>query len=269
MTRQKIKTADGDDVGKHFNEEGENNNPAAGPAVTKRTLHDFFYTDDWRRLFIENAPLDTLMTMRLLCKDWRRVLDKFIDGKIESGGMIVVGGNDLSCDEAFAQEERRSLVTQVVFLLNIAKVGDRACSRANLVVVDIPEGVEYIGYRSFMYCSSLTTVSFPTTLRLIGVGAFQICSSLDNVDLLHTQLQELGDLAFEDCSELKSMTIPDSLQTLGEGVFNCCLKLVPFLIDVSYTQEYDPKQKVIVPSNDLTKSAAIRKARCERLGLTY
>ena len=100
---------------------------------------DFLQTDNWRRLFIENVPVDTLLTMRLLCKDWRRVVDKFIDRKVESGVMIVVGANDLSYEEAHGQREGRSLVTQVVFLLNITKVGDRACANASiLVVVDIP-----------------------------------------------------------------------------------------------------------------------------------
>ncbi|GMH84974.1 hypothetical protein TrVE_jg5108 [Triparma verrucosa] len=174
--------------------------------------------------------------MRLLCKDWRRVADKFIGWKVESGGlMMVVGGNDLSWKEVKAQEERRSLVTQVVFLLNIMKVGIRVCNRAiNLVVVEIPEGVESIGDRSFEGNSSLTIVSFPTTLRLVGVGAFAYCLSLENVDLLHTQLQELGDFAFLVCSKLKSMTIPDSLQTLGHDVFKNCFKLVPYHIDVGH-----------------------------------
>ncbi|GMH99735.1 hypothetical protein TrVE_jg3911 [Triparma verrucosa] len=93
-------------------------------------------------MFVENVPLDTLMTMRLLCKDWRRVADKFIDGMIESGGMIAHGGNDISYTEADAQRERRSLVTQVVFLLNVTKVGISACRFAvNLVVAEIPEGL--------------------------------------------------------------------------------------------------------------------------------
>ena len=202
-------------------------------AVTKRTLHDFFYTDDWRFLFVLNAPLDTLMKMRLLCKDWRRVVDKFVDEKVDSGEMIAHGGNDISYMEADAQRERRSLVTQVVFLLDITKVGGRTCCwAAHLDVVEIPEGVESIGDMAFSGCSSLTTVSFPTTLRSIGGFTFVNCYSLENVDLLHTRLQKIGDHAFYDCSELKSMTIPDSLQKLGDFVFANCSNLVPSSIAV-------------------------------------
>ncbi|GMI08717.1 hypothetical protein TrLO_g2335 [Triparma laevis f. longispina] len=55
--------------------------------------------------------------------------------------------------------------------------------------------------------------------------------SPDNVDLLHTNLQELGACAVSECSELKSMTIPDSLQTFGSNVFFKCSKLVPSSIN--------------------------------------
>ncbi|GMH78712.1 hypothetical protein TrLO_g1456 [Triparma laevis f. longispina] len=102
----------------------------------------------------------------------------------------------------------------------------------NLVIVDIPEGIESIGRSAFHYCRSLTTVSFPTMLTSIGDNTFFQCSSLDNIDLLHTNLHEFGDWAFCGCSELKSMTIPDSLQTFGRSVFCMCDKLVPSNIDV-------------------------------------
>ena len=223
-TQQKIDPGDDDDGEKQ--DKAEENGPAVVPA------DDFLQTDDWRRLFVENVPVDTLMKMRLLCKAWRRVADTFIDGRVESV-MTVVGENDISLGEAKARRERRLLVMQVVFLLNITKVGDYACYYAvNLVVVEIPEGVESIGDMAFSGCSSLTTVSFPTTLRSIGGFTFVNCYSLENVDLLHTRLQEIGDHAFYDCSELKSMTIPDSLQTLGDFVFANCSNLVPSSIAV-------------------------------------
>ncbi|GMH67816.1 hypothetical protein TrST_g13513 [Triparma strigata] len=158
-TQQKI---EGNDDDGEKRDKAEENGPAVVPA------DDFLQTDDWRRLFVENVPVDTLMKMRLLCKARRRVADTFIDGKVESGGMIVVGEDDVSVfyDEVDNFKERRSFVTQVVLLLNITKVGDCACYYAvNLVVVEIPEGVVSIGDLSFAHCSSLTTVSFPTTLK--------------------------------------------------------------------------------------------------------
>ena len=81
---------------------------------------------------------------------------------------------------------------RVIFLLDITKVGECACKwAANLVLVDIPEGIEIIGDGALEHCSSLTTVSFPTTLTPIGDRVFYSCKSLDNVDLRDTNLQEL------------------------------------------------------------------------------
>ena len=137
-------------------------------------------------------------------------------------------------------------MTQVIFLLNVTKVGERACKCAvNLVVVDFPEGVESIGKQTFSYCRRLITVYFPTTLTSIGESTFAICSSLETVDLLHTNLQEFGDVAFWNCSELKSMNIPDSLQKLGGNVFWDCFELVPSNIDVSLHSHNDATSEVI------------------------
>ncbi|GMH70273.1 hypothetical protein TrLO_g1623 [Triparma laevis f. longispina] len=144
--------------------------------------NNFLNTDDFRRLIVPYLQGDTLMTIRLASKPWSRVADEFIGDGVESGTMIVRGEEDLLSDDLI---ERRKLVTRVVFLLNIMKVGECACCDAiNFFVVDIPEGVESIGEHAFHSCRSLTAVYFPTTLTSIGEFAFDSCSCLDNVDLL-------------------------------------------------------------------------------------
>ncbi|GMI11699.1 hypothetical protein TrLO_g5498 [Triparma laevis f. longispina] len=194
---------------------------------------------NWRLLreYVDMAEL--FHTFRLVTKPWQRIAEEKIDGDFESGVLAFYGGKDVGVGRDYDVEfwillrSKREPVTRVIFLLNITKLGKFACRWAiNLVVVDIPEGVESISVGAFEPCHSLTTVSFPTTLHLIGQQAFQFCSSLENVDLLHTNLQEIGYQAFFGCSELKSMTIPDSLQTLGKYVFQNCFKLVPSMINV-------------------------------------
>ncbi|GMI03628.1 hypothetical protein TrLO_g10709 [Triparma laevis f. longispina] len=163
----------------------------------------------------------TLMRLRLATKGWKAAADALIDEEVESGAMIVRGSRDMAS-------------------------GDWACCcTVNLVVVDIPEGMESIGWCAFCGCSSMTTVSFPTTLTSIDSRAFADCSSLDNVDLLHTNLQKIDWRAFKDCSELKSMMIPDSLQTLGEDVFLACSKLVPSSIDVNEVNGNNASSEVV------------------------
>ena len=131
---------------------------SAAPAVVDAFMH----TPEFKRHFIDFVPVDALMSLRLATKAWRVVAEAFIDENVESGAMIVHDGKDLSWNAAEAREARRKLVTRVIFLLNITKVGDYACFWAiNLVVVDIPEGVQRIGDRAFHSCRNLTTVSFP------------------------------------------------------------------------------------------------------------
>ena len=126
------------------------------------------------RHVVRFVTIDMLTRIRLLSAEWLEVVDAFIDGKVESGVMIVVGENDISWEEAEALEERRSLVTQVAFLLNIMKVGDFACVGAvNLVVVEIPEGITSIGNWSFFDCSSLKYITFPKPLTTIGMRLLQ------------------------------------------------------------------------------------------------
>ena len=197
-------------------------------------------TPEFRRQLLGYFSFSEWMKLRLLTHDWLAVIDTLFAREVESGTMIVHGGYNFS-DEMIKVRRlghRRVFATQVVFLLNTTKVGNLAfCGATNLVVLDIPEGVKSIEAEAFMCCHSLTTISFPTTLVLIANMAFFSCKSLENVDLLHTQLQELGYGAFGRCSELITMTIPDSLQTLGEVVFMECSKLVPSHIDVYETSD--------------------------------
>ncbi|GMH90503.1 hypothetical protein TL16_g11789 [Triparma laevis f. inornata] len=133
----------------------------------------------FKRLFIGFAMDDTLMKLRLATKAWKRVADAFIDEGVESGAIIVHDGKDISYEVGQARGERRKLVTRVIFLLNVIQAGNSACAMAiNLVVVEIPEGVESIGDLAFLRCRSLTTVSFPTTLKIIVGTAFYDYSSL-------------------------------------------------------------------------------------------
>ncbi|GMH60114.1 hypothetical protein TrLO_g12423 [Triparma laevis f. longispina] len=197
------------------------------------TIDQFMFTPEFRRHFVEFVSVDTLMMLRFVTKGYRDAADAFTDGGVRSGELMVHAGNNLSEEENWDRDWRRKLITRIIFLLNITKVGENACySARNLVIVDIPEGVESIGHQAFCMCQSLTTVSFPTTLTWIGCWTFAVCRSLENVDLLHTNLQALGYAAFGNCTELKSMTIPDSLQSYGEKVFHGCSKLVPSNLDV-------------------------------------
>ena len=153
---------------------------------------------------------------------------------------LAVWGNNVGEGEADsnARKERMKLVTNVIFLLNVTKVGDRTCAHTSiLVTVDIPEGITSIGDYSFAYCKSLKDIKFSTTVESIGQQAFTGCESLVNINLLNTRINRIASKAFGDCKKLKSMKIPDALEMSGFGrfVFQNCSELVPTKINVSDT----------------------------------
>lgn len=171
--------------------------------------------------------------------------------------MVVHDGEDMRKEWHWDDPrwQRRELVTRLIFVLNIMKVGENECRYvANLVVVEIPEGVKSIGKYAFNSCRSLTTVSIPTTLTSIGEAAFADCDNLENVDFLHTKIQQLGNCALNNCKELKSMTIPSSSNWmespnhgfLGHYVFYKCAKLVPSNINVDYGGGKEDTTKAIL-----------------------
>ena len=86
---------------------------------------DFMHTDDFRRLFVGFVMVDTLVAMRWLDRKWHKVVEKkLIELEDEPFGEIVVGGNDISDDEAYsgARLEKMKRLAKFVFLLNITKV---------------------------------------------------------------------------------------------------------------------------------------------------
>ncbi|GMH71751.1 hypothetical protein TrLO_g7 [Triparma laevis f. longispina] len=192
---------------------------------------------EFRRHFVEYIHVETLVALRVATKGWNTVADALIDEGVRSGELMVHDGKDIGPEDDETQQEWRTRAIRVIFFLDITKVGGWACYAAsNLVVVDIPEGVESVGEHAFHGCLSLTTLSFPRTLTYIGDYAFYRSYSLDNVNLLHTNLQELKYMAFDGCSNLTSMTIPESLQTLGLSVFQHCKKLVPSNVNPNDTK---------------------------------
>ena len=107
------------------------------------TTDQFMHTPEFRRHFVEYVPDDKLMALRLATKPWMREIENLLRRIVKSGGqrgeLIVHDWNDLTYAQVEPREERRKLVTRAIFLLNITKVGDRACKRVvNLVVVDFP-----------------------------------------------------------------------------------------------------------------------------------
>ena len=65
-------------------------------------------------------PFERSLTYRA---SWQRIAEEKIDRDFRIGVLSFQDGNDVSYEVLVARKERRKLVTRVVFLLNIRKVG--------------------------------------------------------------------------------------------------------------------------------------------------
>ena len=103
----------------------------------------------------------------------------------------------------------------------------RGCTA--LESIEIPEGIEVIGYSAFEGCTSLKTVKIPNSVREIRRGAFAGCKSLENIMIpAKGCLKEIELYAFHQCENLKTVTIPGSIELL-ENAFDLKTTQLNFL----------------------------------------
>ena len=105
---------------------------------------------------------------------------------------------------------------------------------ANLVSVDLGEGVKSVPSSCFRDCSKLETVVLGSKVSSIGSNAFYNCSKLSSINMPDT-LTTINDYAFEYCSSLGEIVIPISVSTIGKYAFAYTGRLV-FLIEASVDQ---------------------------------
>lgn len=82
---------------------------------------------------------------------------------------------------------------------------------------EIPEGVEIIADKAFIYQSKLKTISFPNTLRMIGNNAFER-TGLESV-AFPASLRIIGTSAFHACQSLKSVEFAEGLEEIYSQAF--------------------------------------------------
>ena len=89
---------------------------------------------------------------------------------------------------------------------------------ADVVSVEIAEGVSYIESEAFKNCTSLKTVILPDSLSYIGSSAFEGCTALERV-VFGKGLAEIDDYAFSGCASLGEVLLPDTVREIDHHAF--------------------------------------------------
>lgn len=109
-----------------------------------------------------------------------------------------------SSDTAYYKNSAK--ITKVVFeegsvCKSIGSDAFEGCSE--LTAIELPEGLESVGYAAFYY-TGLESIVIPDSVTSIGAQAFYRCSALTSVTI-GKGVKSIGDYAFYECMELKKI----------------------------------------------------------------
>lgn len=90
--------------------------------------------------------------------------------------------------------------------------------RSDIHSIALPNGLEWIGYRSFDALDALSSIVIPDTVTEMDTCAFWNCTSLGQVTI-SSGLTEIAEQAFEGCN-LTSLVVPEGIRTIGAYAFS-------------------------------------------------
>jgi len=123
-------------------------------------------------------------------------------------------------------------VTDVVISEGITRIEAAAFyNNKNIVSVDIPESVGFIGNSAFEKCSNLENAVLSASLNssTFGRRVFKDCVSLKSVSL-GSNVKAVGEETFRNCGSIKEILIPASVENIANYAFRDCesLNLISF-----------------------------------------
>ena len=90
---------------------------------------------------------------------------------------------------------------------------------AEVIDLQIPNGVTAIRDYAFEYAQSITSVTIPSSVTTIGDYAFYACNAIQTVNMPSGGVTRIGASAFDSCASMRNITIPDSVSYIGTYAF--------------------------------------------------
>ena len=143
----------------------------------------------------------------------------------------------------------------------VKTIGHDAFAHTNLQELNLPSGLEKIGYSIIYGVTRVTSVNIPKGVKtadvcwnndgpfagskvnkvtfekgtkLIPANLFSNASQLREVKLLD-EMTDIDSYAFENCTNLRSIELPISIKTIGDGAFSGCTSLTEVLANKKIT----------------------------------
>ena len=131
-------------------------------------------------------------------------------------------------------------------------IGDSAFSDCSgLTSVDLPDGIETLGFGAFQRCAVLAAIDFGETITAIPAQCCFRCASLSDITLPDT-VTSIGDRAFAGCTSLKRVDLSDNVTSISGNAFDGCPGLVIYASSGSYAYLYAILNDIDVIATDGT-----------------
>ncbi len=147
------------------------------------------------------------------------------DGDIVIPETVINDGKEFTVTGIGERAFELTSVTTVEIPETVTTIGDWAfldCS--DLVEINIPNSVTYLGFYALGCCYALETATLSTSITVIDEELFRDCSSLTSI-IIPEGVTEIKEDAFYGCSALENVQLPSTLRVLGEYVFAECSSL--------------------------------------------
>lgn len=123
--------------------------------------------------------------------------------------------------------ENKDIVTfdEFKYFVGIEDLIERAFLKcSNLVSIELPASITYIGKNAFTDCINLERIIMPSSIRIIDDAAFAHCRNLI-LNELPGNIVKMGESVFAYCNKLKLTKLPSRLLSIGNWAFIECNEL--------------------------------------------
>ena len=100
--------------------------------------------------------------------------------------------------------------------------------------LNVPEGVETVGFASCEGAMNLKKVTIPTSCKMLDGAALYKCESMTEC-IMHDDVETIGNEVFYGCVNLANFNIPKNIKTLASGVFTGCVSLTHMVVPEQIT----------------------------------
>ncbi|MBO5129001.1 MAG: leucine-rich repeat protein [Oscillospiraceae bacterium] len=151
-------------------------------------------------------------------------------------------------------------LTSVTLPSTLQRIDTNAFTACDIVRLEIPAGVVYLGAGSFADCEALEHVTLPCCTEYISMSAFSDCVNLSSIDMtamdpyapgssiyMFSRCDSLTDLSFytakaigaemfSGCDGFTVLEIPEGVESIGASAFKYCVNLTSVTMPSTLTE---------------------------------